>query len=133
MEEGEFERLSEEEERIATAIVNGAFKVHQALGPGLLESIYKRCLRHELEKAGFEVLGEWPVPIRYDGIEFDEGFRLDLWVNRLVICEAKSVTEMHPVFKSQIISHLNLMDLRLGFLINFNVPLIKNGIKRIIV
>jgi len=127
-----FEKLSEEGERIATGIVNGAYRVHQALGPELLESVYKRCVRHELEKAGFEVLWEQPIPIRYDGIEFDEGFKLDLWVNRLVVVEAKSVVEMNPVFRARIMSHRRLMNLRLGFLINFNVPLIKDGIKRMI-
>ncbi|MEY4876635.1 MAG: hypothetical protein RL708_1784 [Bacteroidota bacterium] len=120
------------EEKIGTAIVNAAFKVHKQLGPGLLEKIYETCLEHELKKEGFEVERQKLIPIHYDGIIFDEGLRLDLLVENCVIIELKAVEEINPLWQAQIISHLKLSNKRLGYLINFNVPLIKNGIKRFI-
>lgn len=117
-------------ERVAREIVNAAFKVHKQLGPGLLERVYEVCLCYELEKAGLKVKRQIPVPIVYDNIEFDEGFKLDVLVEDLIICELKSVIELHPVHTAQVLSHMKLMDKELGFLINFNAPLIKNGIKR---
>lgn len=119
-----------EEERIAKLIVNAAYQVHKKVGPGLLEKVYEVCFCHELKKAGLDFERQIPVPINYDGIEFDEGFRLDVLVEEQVICELKSVIEVHPVYQAQVLSHMKLMDINLGFLINFNVPLIKNGIKR---
>ena len=124
--------LSNEEERIATAIVDCLFRVHSELGPGLLESIYELCLKHELEKRSFHVERQLPVLIHYDGLVFDEGFRFDLLVGGRILCEIKSVIEMHPVFLAQTLSHLKLLDLHLGFLINFNVVRLKDGIKRVI-
>ena len=121
----------EEIERVAKIIVDCAYKVHKTVGPGLLEKVYEVCFCHELDKAGLSFERQQKVPIVYDGIEFDEGFRLDVLVEDIIICELKSVTEMHPVFTAQILSHLKLMEMELGFLINFNVPLIKNGIKRL--
>lgn len=117
-------------ERVAREIVNAAFKVHKQLGPGLLERVYEVCLCYELEKAGLKVKRQVPVPIVYDNIEFDEGFKLDVLVEDLIICELKSVIELHPVHTAQVLSHMKLMGKELGFLINFNAPLIKNGIKR---
>jgi GxxExxY protein len=119
-----------EEERIASAIVNAAYQVHKALGPGLLEKVYEICFCHVLRKNGFDVKRQFPVPIHFDGLFFDEGFRLDVLVNDLVICELKAVDMMNPVWEAQLLSHLTLMDKKLGFLINFNVPLIKQGIYR---
>jgi len=119
--------LSDKEEKIATAIVNAAYKVHRNLGPGLLEKIYEVCFVYELEKMGYKCKRQIPIPIFYDDMMFEEGFRLDVLVENLVICELKAVVQMPPVFKAQIISHLNLMNKRLGFLINFNVPLIRNS------
>jgi GxxExxY protein len=119
-----------EEERIASAIVNAAYQVHKALGPGLLEKVYEICFCHVLRKNGFDVKRQLPVPIHFDGLFFDEGFRLDVLVNDLVICELKAVDMMNPVWEAQLLSHLTLMDKKLGFLINFNVPLIKQGIYR---
>jgi len=87
---------------------------------------------HELQKRGFQVERQLPVPIRYDGLQLDEGFRLDLLVDRLVLIETKSVVDMHPVFLAQTLSHLKLLDLHLGFLINFNVVRLKDGLKRVI-
>lgn len=127
-----YDPLTEEEERIGKAIVNAAFKVHKTLGPGLLEKVYEITLAYELEKAGFKVERQKSVPIVYDGLTFEEGFRMDLLVNDLVICEIKSVEEMNLLWHAQILSHLRLTNKRLGYLINFNVTLIKKGISRII-
>ena len=126
----EFSKLSQEEEDIGKAIVEAAFKIHKALGPGLLEKIYEACMAHELRKAGFDVKRQIDIPIVYDGIEFDEGLRLDLLVNDLVIAELKAVDTVNAVWEARIISHLKLLKLNLGYLINFNVALIKDGIKR---
>ena len=127
-----FKPLSDREEFIAERIVDAAYTVHRALGPGLLERVYEACLCHELSKRDLKYQRQVDIPIAYDGMIFDEGLRLDVLVEDLVICELKAVDEMHPVWKAQIISHLKLTGKRLGFLINFNVPIIKNGIKRII-
>ena len=124
------QKLSDEEEYIGRAIVHAAYLVHSNLGPGLLEKIYEICLAHELSKAGLVAERQVKVPIVYDGIVFDEGLRLDLLVNGTVIVELKAVDVIHPVWEAQIISQLRLSDLNLGYLINFNVALIKNGIRR---
>ena len=124
--------LSERTEEIGKIIVNAAYKVHKEIGPGLLERVYEVCLAHEIKKAGLDVKRQVEIPIVYDGIEFDEGFRLDLPVEDYVIIEIKAVEQSNPVWQAQIISHLKLTNGSLGFLINFNVPLIKNGIKRFI-
>jgi GxxExxY protein len=97
-----------------------------------LEHIYEVCLAHELSKRGLSVQRQVTVPIVYDSITFDEGLRLDVLVEELVICEIKSVETMHPVFMAQTLSQLKLTGKRLAFLINFNVPMIKDGIKRIV-
>ena len=125
-----FAPLSEEEENIARKIVDAAYAVHKALGPGLLERIYEVCFCHELSKRGLAYERQVDVPIAYDGMEFDEGLRLDVLVENLVICELKAVDQMNPVWEAQLLSHLKLTGKRLGFLINFNVALIKDGIKR---
>jgi GxxExxY protein len=125
------ETTSPEIERIAAAIVDACYVVHKKFGPGLLESVYRACLAAELRKRGFSVLREVRVPIFYEGIELDEGYRLDLLVNDLVIVEVKAVECMIPVFDAQLLTHLKLINKRLGLLVNFNVVLIKDG-KRII-
>jgi len=124
--------LSDPEERIATVIVNAAFTVHKALGPGLLESIYEVCFCHELTKNGLLVHRQVTLPINYDGLRFDDGLRIDVLVEDLAICELKAVETMNPVFMAQLMSYLKLARKRLGFLINFNVPAIKHGIKRVV-
>ena len=124
--------LSERQEEIAKIIVHSAYLVHKELGPGLLEKVYELCLAHEIAKAGLAVKRQVDIPIVYDGIIFNEGLRMDLYVENSVIVEVKAVEVVNPVWSSQIISHLKLTDNDLGFLINFNVPLIKNGIKRFI-
>lgn len=124
--------LSERHEAIAKTIVNSAYQVHRKLGPGLLEKIYEVCLAHEIKKTGFEVERQISIPIVYDGIKFEEGLRIDLLVDRLVVVEIKAIDLTNPVWDAQVLSQLKLSRLNLGFLINFNVPLIKNGIKRFI-
>jgi GxxExxY protein len=121
-----------EDERIAGLIVDSAFTVHKALGAGLLESVYETCLCHELGKRGLFCERQIIVPLIYDGIKFSEGFRLDVLVEKRIICELKSVEKMENVHLSQVLTYLKLTGNRLGFLINFNVSLIKNGIKRVI-
>ncbi len=128
-----FKPLTQREESIAKKIVDAAFAVHKALGPGLLERVYEVCFCHELTKRGLKYLRQVNIPIIYDGLVFDEGLRLDVLVEDLIICELKAVNEVNPVWEAQLLSHLKLTGKRLGFLINFNVPLIKNGINRIIV
>ncbi len=128
----DFEKLSEEEELIGKAIVNAAYEVHKALGPGLLEKVYEVCFCHVLRKNGFSVKRQLDIPITFDGLYFEEGLRLDVLVNDSVICELKAIEAVNPVWEAQLLSHLKLTGKRLGFLINFNVPLIKNGIKRMV-
>lgn len=120
------------EEEIGKAVVDAAFKVHAALGPGLLEKVYETCMEYELTKAGFKTERQVILPIAYDKMIFEEGLRLDLLVEDLVIIELKAVDQVNPVWQAQIISHLKLSNKNLGFLINFNVALIKNGIKRFV-
>ena len=125
-------KFSEREEQVARAIVDAAYAVHSALGPGLLENIYEVCFCHELAKRELSYRRQVVVPITYDGITFDEGFRVDVLVEDMVICELKAVEVIHPVFMAQLLTYLKLTGKRLGFLINFNVPIIKQGIKRVV-
>jgi GxxExxY protein len=129
----EFEKLTIQEEDIGQAIVKAAFKVHKALAPGLLEKVYEVCLVHELRKGGLLVTRQIDIPIQYDGITFNEGLRLDILIENKVIVEVKAIELVNPVWQAQVLSHLKLTGLRLGYLINFNVPLMKEGIKRFIV
>lgn len=124
--------LSHEQEIIARKIVDSAYKVHSAVGPGLLESIYQTCFCHELSKHGLSFQSQVHVPIQYDSIKFESALRLDVLVENCVICELKAVEGFNPTFQAQLLSYLKMTRLRLGFLINFNVPFIRNGIKRII-
>ena len=127
-----FKILPKREELIAEKIVDAAFTVHKALGPGLLERVYEVCFCHERSKRELKYQRQVDLPIIYDGMIFDEGYRLDVFVEDLVICELKAVDKMNPEWKAQLLSHLRLTGKRLGFLINFNVPLIKSGINRFI-
>ena len=120
------------EESISSKIVDAAYNVHKKLGPGLLEKVYEVCFCHELSKRGLRYQRQIDIPIKYDGIIFNEGLRVDVYVEELVICELKAVDEVNPVWEAQLLSHLKLTDKRIGFLINFNVPIIKKGIRRII-
>src|SRR5882672_6219983 len=128
----DFEELPPALERVATQIVDAAFKVHSELGPGLLESVYEKCLAYELTKRGLRVQRQVLVPIMYDGVVLDEPLRLDLLVEESVIVEVKAVEKMHPVFHATMLTYLKLSGKRLGFIINFNVRIIKEGIKRVI-
>ena len=125
--------LPDDTERVATQIVDAAFKVHSTLGPGLLESVYETCLVHELEKRDLNVRKQLTLPVIYDELKLDAGLRLDLLVEGRVIVELKAVERLLPVFEAQVLTYLKLAGKRLGILINFNVPRIKDGIKRFIV
>jgi len=125
--------LTEREEFLGKAIVDAAYKVHRELGPGLLEKIYEACFCYELDKKGIANKRQVELPIYYDDKIFDEGLKLDVFVDDLVVCELKARELINPLWPAQLISHLKLTKRRLGYLINFNVPLIKDGIKRFIV
>lgn len=124
--------ISAEDERIAKLIVDSAFTIHKALGAGLLESVYETCLCHELEKRDLHYKRQVVVPLVYDGIKFSEGFRIDVLVEERIICELKSVEKVENVHLAQTLTYLKLTGNRLGFLINFNVQFIRNGIRRVI-
>lgn len=119
------------ENDIGKIVVDCAFQVHTRLGPGLLESVYEVALAYEQRKRGLVVERQVPIPVVYDGIQFDEGFRADLIVAGLVIIELKSVEAVHPVHKKQLLTYLKLADKRLGYLINFGAELIKDGLSRV--
>jgi GxxExxY protein len=120
------------ENEIAKQVVDAAFRVHTKLGPGIFEIVYEVTLAHELQKRGLRVARQVPVPIEYDGITFDEGFRADLIVEDKLIIELKSIEKVAPVHKKQLLTYLRLADKRLGLLINFGEELIKNGITRVV-
>ena len=119
-------------DRIAAVVIDSAFRVHSELGPGLLESVYEVCLAHELRKRGYSVERQVALPVKYDGIQIDAGLRMDLIVAESVVVEVKAVETLLPVHKAQLLTYLKLSHHNLGLLINFNVPLIKDGIKRVI-
>lgn len=127
-----FTPITPEEETVRKAVVNAAYRVHKELGPGLLEKVYEVCFCHVLSRDGFFVKRQLDVPIVFENFIFNEGLRLDVMVNELVICELKALETVNPVWEAQILSHLKLTGKRLGYLINFNVPLIRDGIKRIV-
>ena len=120
------------ENEIGTIIVDQAIKLHQTLGPGLLETVYETILARKLEQAGLEVQRQVPIPIVFEGMSFDEGFRADLIVNNLVIVELKSVEKLPPSHKKQLLTYLKLTGLKLGYLLNFGDELMKQGIVRVI-
>ena len=126
----EFKPVPQELDEIGKKIVHAAYLVHKELGPGLLEKVYEICFCHELIKIGLLVKRQIDIPIVYDGITFEEGLRLDVLVEDRVICEIKAVDLVNPLWEAQVISHLKLAGKRLGYLINFNVVNIGNGIKR---
>jgi GxxExxY protein len=128
-----FKSIPESTERIAKLVVDSAYTVHVNLGPGLLEKVYEICFCHELDKRGLNYLRQVDIPIVYDNITFNEGLRLDVIIEDSIICELKALENVNPVWEAQILSHLKLTGKRLGFLINFNVPKIKDGIKRFVV
>ncbi len=121
-----------ETDKVAKQIVDAAYCIHRALGPGLLESVYEACLVHELTKRELTVERQVLLPVVYENIRLDTGLRLDLVVKSCIIVELKAVDTILPVHKAQLLTYLKLSGFRLGLLINFNVPLIKDGIQRVI-
>ncbi len=123
----------EEIERAAKQLVDAMLTVHRELGPGLLESTYyQACLAHELRQRGIEVECEVKLPVRYRELEIEAGYRIDMLMAACIIVENKSVQELAPIHEAQLLTYLKLSTLRLGFLVNWNVPLIKDGIKRMV-
>lgn len=117
---------------ISGVIVDASFKIHATLGPGLLESVYEAILQRELTTCGLNVQRQVPIPIRWEDMEFDEGFRAD-WIGEdRIVVELKSVENLAPVHPKQVLTYVRLLDYRLGLLINFGAPLLKQGLKRII-
>jgi len=124
------EGIGKDVEFVARTLVDAGLKVHRALGPGLLESAYEHCLAHELHARGLEFERQIVLPIVYDGARIDAGYRLDLMVERSVVVEVKSVDALTRVHEAQILTYLKLSGCRIGFLMNFNVPLFKEGVRR---
>ena len=120
-------------ERVGKAVLDASFKVHTALGPGLLESVYETCTAFEVKESGLQVAAQVALPVTYKDIKMDAGLRLDMLVEDCAIVEFKSVETMNPVYDAQLITYLKLTGIRLGYLINFNVVHLKDGIKRIVV
>ncbi len=123
-------KLTDYEEFLCKEIVDCAYQVHKELGPGLLEKVYEACFCHELKKKGIKFQRQVDLPIHYDGLVFDEGLRMDVLVDEIVICELKAVEQVNPLWQAQIMSHLKMTANNIGFVINFNVSLIKDGIRR---
>lgn len=124
--------LSQETERVATEIVDAAYKIHKTLGPGLLESVYEACMVHELRRRKLKVQKQVHLPVSYEGIRIDSGLRLDLLVEDSVIVELKAVEALLPLHKAQVLTYMKLSNFRLALLINFNSLRIKNGIHRFV-
>ena len=127
-----FEPIPAETEQAAAKVMDAAFSVHRWLGPGLLEAVYEVCLCHELAKLQIPFQRQLELPVVYDGIRLDAGLRLDLLVADSVIVELKAVDKMNPLYEAQLLTYLKLTGKRLGLLINFNVALLKDGLKRIV-
>jgi len=119
-------------ETIGKNIVHCAIKVHSILGPGLLESAYQKCLAYELEQLGHKVECELLLPLQYGPVNIDAGYRLDMLVDDSVIVENKTVDAIHPINQAQLLTYLKLKNIQLGYLLNWNVPLMKQGIKRMV-
>lgn len=118
------------ERELSEAVIGAAIEVHRELGPGLLESVYESCLAHELESRGIEHRRQVSLPVRYKSQTLDIGYRLDLLVNDRLIVEVKSVDRLEPVHEAQLLTYLKLSDIRVGLLVNFNVPVLTKGIVR---
>jgi GxxExxY protein len=125
-------RSRDELNDISGKIIEFSIKVHKALGPGMLEGAYEICLMHELVQHGFQVQSQLTLPIIYDGVRLDAGYRIDLLVEESVIVELKAIDRLLPVHEAQLLSYLRMSDLRLGLLINFNVKLLRDGVRRVV-
>ena len=130
--EGEFEPVPTETDALASKAIDAAFRVHRALGPGLLESVYHACMCHELAKMGVPFEHEVDLPIHYDGVRLQAGLRIDMWLDRKVVLELKAVEDLRPVHEAQLLTYMKLTGARLGLLLNFNVPKLKDGIVRMV-
>ncbi|MEO8575033.1 MAG: GxxExxY protein [Pyrinomonadaceae bacterium] len=117
---------------ITGKIIEFSIKVHKTLGPGMLEGAYEICVMHELVQHGFNVERQKKLPIVYDGVRLDAGYRIDLLVNNSVIVEVKAVERLHPVHEAQLLSYLRMTNVRLGLLINFNMKMLRDGVKRVV-
>jgi GxxExxY protein len=126
------QRKNLNENELSKLVIGAAIKIHQALGPGLLESAYEECLFYELEKSGLEVERQKPMPLIYEEVKLDCGYRIDLMVNEKVIIELKSVDALNEIHLAQVLTYLKLSESKLGLLINFNVKYLKDGIKRVV-
>lgn len=113
-------------------IIGAAIEVHKALGPGLLESVYEECLAHEFDLRRIQYERQYSIPVKYKGVQLDCGYRIDLLVENLVILELKSLDSLEPIHEAQILTYLKLTGHKIGLLINFNVPVLRDGIKRLI-
>ena len=122
----------EELNKITEKIISCAIEVHRNLGPGLLESIYQQCLAYELSRVNIPFLMEQPIPVQYKGKTFDCGFRADMVVNDLIILELKAIDKLMPIHDAQLLTYLKLTGKKLGLIINFNVRLLKSGIRRLV-
>jgi GxxExxY protein len=120
------------ENELATRIIGASIDVHRALGPGLLENVYKECLFYKLNSAGLIVEKEKPIPVKFEGIFIDCGYRLDLLVENKVVIELKSVQDIEDIHLAQVLNYLRLGNFKLGLLINFNEVLLKNGVNRVV-
>lgn len=129
---GAFDPVPQHVEELASKTVEGAFRVHRALGPGLLESVYEACLRHELAKLDVPFQHQVDLPVEYDGIRLSTGMRVDIWIGRQIVVELKTVESLEPVHKAQLLTYMKLSGSRLGLLINFNVARLKDGIVRMV-
>lgn len=125
------EPIPSETEKAATEVVDAAYTVHTKLGPGLLESVYEACLAHEMAKRGLRFTKQVSMPIVYDGLKLESGLRLDFVVGDCLVVEVKAVEQLIPVHQAQVLTYLKLSGHRLGLLINFNVPVIRSGIRRV--
>ena len=130
--EKNFKPLTEREIWLTSQVMEISFNIHKTLGPGLLESVYEKCFCYELEKRRIHFIKQKTVQIIYDDLVIDEGLRIDILVEDLIIIELKAQENYHPVWEAQLLSYLKLTKKRLGYILNFHVPLMKNGIKRMI-
>ena len=125
------EKIMDDLNQITAATIGAAMEVHKELGPGLLESVYEVCLAYELQQRGLKVKRQTPLPVRYQGIDLDCGFRLDLLVEESVLVELKAVEKLQPIHEAQVLTYLKLSGCKLGLLINFNTKVLKDGIHRL--
>ncbi len=128
----ETEPLPAATERVGRAVLNAAFAVHKALGPGLLESVYEACLAEELQQAGLAVERQAGIPITYGEVRMDVGYRVDLLVERAVVVEIKSIDALASIHTAQVLTYLRFSGARLGYLINFNTFMLRNGLRRLV-